>query len=434
MDICDRNIAAELLSDPFLSDSFQVHPVRSKNVTEMQWQYDKLKNFFRGKPSLNMWAYWVIHSKLFKRIILVLIFLDIVALAIQAEVFDHEEENLQVMMDAVKFVDLFCLCCFIAEIILKMLDNFYLFWKSNWNIFDFIITTLSVLPEIINSLPEMTNSHKLSGKIFQAIRILRCLKILSNFQKARIVILAVTKAMKSMVYILLLLLIFAFIFAVCGITMFQALTHSYRGDLIYKEYFKDLPNAFVTLFILFTNDHWTSLLLELWKVPEVNKFFSTTYIILWIFIASFMFRNIFVGVMVDKFQEIHHKLAQEVKKLQKENKKDMFKAQIINRRLNKMTTHKQNLLSSSTESAPMKKIKCQNEMNELDIEWESYICKKLHLLKDQDENEPVAWPKDSLFRYFELVGKLQDNLEERKILQNTAAQLLLSLHASKNIH
>ena len=41
-------------------------------------------------------------------------------------------------------------------------------------------------------------------------------------------------------------------------------------------------------------------------------------------------------------------------------------------------------------------------------------------LMDMDQDERVVWPRDSLFRYFELLEKLQYNLEERKRLQEFA--------------
>lgn len=43
---------------------------------------------------------------------------------------------------------------------------------------------------------------------------------------------------------------------------------------------------------------------------------------------------------------------------------------------------------------------------------------------DMDQDERVVWPRDSLFRYFELLEKLQYNLEERKQLQEFAGMNL----------
>lgn len=39
---------------------------------------------------------------------------------------------------------------------------------------------------------------------------------------------------------------------------------------------------------------------------------------------------------------------------------------------------------------------------------------------EMDQDDRVVWPRDSLFRYFELLEKLQYNLEERKRLQQFA--------------
>jgi len=39
-------------------------------------------------------------------------------------------------------LDFFFLSLFVAEILLKWMDNFSSFWKEGWNIFDFFITVL----------------------------------------------------------------------------------------------------------------------------------------------------------------------------------------------------------------------------------------------------------------------------------------------------
>lgn len=43
-------------------------------------------------------------------------------------------------------------------------------------------------------------------------------------------------------------------------------------------------------------------------------------------------------------------------------------------------------------------------------------------LMHMDQDDRVVWPRDSLFRYFELLEKLQYNLEERKNLQEFAGE------------
>lgn len=44
------------------------------------------------------------------------------------------------------------------------------------------------------------------------------------------------------------------------------------------------------------------------------------------------------------------------------------------------------------------------------------------LMQQQEVDEQVFWPRDSLFRYFELMEMLQYNLDTRKRLQNLAGE------------
>ena len=51
----------------------------------------------------------------------------------------------------------------------------------------------------------------------------------------------------------------------------------------------------ITLFQLFTLDQWYKIYNDLTKVSNVA--FTCTYILLWVWIGSFVFRNLFVGIM-----------------------------------------------------------------------------------------------------------------------------------------
>lgn len=62
-------------------------------------------------------------------------------------------------------------------------------------------------------------------------------------------------------------------------------------------FFRDMLNSLVTVFILFTMDHWYALLQDTWKVPEVSHTFSSIYVILCLLLGSIIFRNIIVAMM-----------------------------------------------------------------------------------------------------------------------------------------
>lgn len=49
--------------------------------------------------------------------------------------------------------------------------------------------------------------------------------------------------------------------------------------------------------MVFTLDHWYALMAEMISVPEISTPLCYVYIVLWLLIASFTFRNIVLGVM-----------------------------------------------------------------------------------------------------------------------------------------
>ncbi|KAI4535263.1 hypothetical protein MG293_014489 [Ovis ammon polii] len=249
----------------------------------------------------------------------------------------------------------FILLVFILEILLMWLSSFFLFWKNAWNVFDFVVTVLSLIPEIV-VLAGVT-SKPVWLQLLRICRVLRSLKLFARFHQVRVIILALVRALKSMTFLLMLLLIFFYIFAVAGVYFFENYTRSTRQDLDYHEFFSDLLNSIVTVFILFTLDHWYALLQDTWKVPEVSRTFSSIYVILWLLLGSIIFRNIIVAMMGQ-------------------------------------------------------------------LDWETHVHQNLPGLMDMDQDERVVWPRDSLFRYFELLEKLQYNLEERKQLQEFAVTLV----------
>lgn len=110
------------------------------------------------------------------------------------------------------------------------ISSFFLFWKNAWNVFDFVVTILSLIPETVVLVG--VTSHSVWLQLLRICRVLR-----------------------------------------------------------------DLLNSLVTVFILFTMDHWYALLQDTWKVPEVSRAFSSIYVILWLLLGSIIFRNIIVAMM-----------------------------------------------------------------------------------------------------------------------------------------
>ncbi|KYO49197.1 cation channel sperm-associated protein 2 [Alligator mississippiensis] len=377
---------------------------------------------------------------IFKSFIIILIFLNTVILMIKSEMMNWTGESIRNLMLSLEVLTWFIIAIFILEIGLSWVVDFRGYWHNIWNIFDFSITVLSLVPEFLYLLP--VADWEVRRRLLRIGRVSLSLKLFSRFRQVRLIVLAIMKALKAMTFILLLLLIFFYVFTVSGIFFFESYSRSDRTDLEYGWYFRDLPNSLVTVFILFTMDHWYSLLQDTWKIPEINKVISSLYIILWLLIGSFIFRNIFVAIMVTNFKNIRSDLIEEVKQIETQKRADLFKMQIREKRQSQSHVLGGSLESSSSTRRlhfsclePEKELASElspptsssDQRSSKDLDWETYVHQNLESLREGGEGEQVMWPRDSLFRYFELLEQLQYNLEERRRLQEYAVRALTNM-------
>ncbi|XP_060227643.1 cation channel sperm-associated protein 2 isoform X2 [Meriones unguiculatus] len=453
---------------------FSIKP-RHMGITHSQRMLSRLHVRCSQRPPLSLWAGWVLESPIFSNFIISLIFLNTIVLMVETELMESTNTKLWPLKLTLGVADWFILLSFILEIVLMWMSSFLLFWKSAWNVFDFTVTTLSVLPEFVMLMGVSGNSVWL--QLLRVSRVLRSLKLFARFRQIRVIILALVRALKSMTFLLMLLLIFFYIFAVTGVYFFEDYSRSTIEDLQYNMFFSDLLNSLVTVFILFTLDHWYAVLQDVWKVPEASRVFSSIYVILWLLLGSIIFRNIIVAMMEksvkksppNNYQKLLENLSSLIPRkailrkvrLRKAMRREVtlrkkiptkvtlrkvtprkviptkvilikvIPIKVILRRMklkNRRKTHQKEKSSPLPlppllylPSAPLQLI-----INTLKLDWETLVHENLPGLMDMDQDDRVVWPRDSLFRYFELLEKLQYNLEERKKLQEFAVQALMN--------
>ncbi|XP_076983812.1 cation channel sperm-associated protein 2 isoform X2 [Tamandua tetradactyla] len=447
-----------MLGDQHQLVRFSIKPSHVEQITYAQRLMSRLQVRCNQTPPLSLWAGWVLECPLFTNFIIFLIFLNTIVLMVEIELLESTDTNLWSLKLTLEVAAWFILLIFLLEILLMWMSSFFLFWKNAWNVFDFIVTMLSLLPEIVVLIGVTSQSVWL--QLLRICRVLRSLKLFARFRQIRVIILALVRALKTMTFLLMLLLIFFYIFAVTGVYFFENYTRSTRQDLEYHMFFSDVLNSLVTVFILFTLDHWYALLQDAWKVPEVSRIFSSIYVILWLLLGSIIFRNIIVAMMVTNFQNIRNELNEEMTHLEVQHKADIFKRQIIQRRQNlspevprsshskmnarrvsqqdssvtskgsasgesSLVTTSKTKGSSSSSSSSSSYSSTESRYSEYigELDWETHVHQNLPGLMEMDQDERIVWPRDSLFRYFELLENLQYNLEERKQLQAFAGLL-----------
>ncbi|EHB18411.1 Cation channel sperm-associated protein 2, partial [Heterocephalus glaber] len=412
------------------------------------------------------------HNPWFKNLITFLIILNAIVRMITIELLDSTNNSLWPLKLSLEVAVWFILPVFTVEILLKWVASFSLFWKNAWNVFDFTVTLLPLLYEIL-VLGGVTG-HPVWLELLSICSVMRCFRLYAQFHQVRVIILALVRTFKSIRFHFMLLLLLFYIFAVAGVYFFKDYTRSTRQDLVYKEAFLGLPYSLITVFILFTMDHWNALLRDIWKVPEVSSVISSTYIILWVLLGSIILRNVIISTMANNFRDIRDELDKEMAHLAAQHKADVLKLQILRRRQNLSFTtlrsshskinprevrrHRMSLdfqeassekefknsavekdltvsskltkeslikreesSSSSTTSSSSEYGDTQEAFLPTDqLDWENLVHQNLPELLEMDRDEYTLWPRNLLLRYLELLEELQYNLEERKELQQLA--------------
>jgi voltage-gated sodium channel len=179
-----------------------------------------------------------------------------------------------------QILDMLCLGIFVVEIFMKLWAERLSFFKSGWNIFDFLIIGISLFP----------NSGTVS--ILRALRIFRVLRLITRLPKLKVIVESVLYSLPSIGWISLLLLVIFYIFAVLATTLFGT---------SFEEWFGSIGSSFYTLFQILTLESWSMGIVR----PMMEEFpYAYLIFIPFILITSFIVLNVFIGVIVNSMSEI----------------------------------------------------------------------------------------------------------------------------------
>ena len=95
---------------------------------------------------------------------MVLIFIDALSVGIQGELPTADNVTLMVVKLLFNFIDSFTMVIFCVEILLKWMNNFVSFWKTGWNVFDFVITVLVSTCDYFD-YPSMYSNYPVINKL-----------------------------------------------------------------------------------------------------------------------------------------------------------------------------------------------------------------------------------------------------------------------------
>ena len=183
--------------------------------------------------------------------------------------------------EVIKVLDTVCLCIFIVELLLKLFAYRITFFKSGWNIFDFLIVVISLAP----------NAQIFS--VLRALRIFRVLRVVSAAPRLRRVVEGFITALPGMASVFLLMAIIFYIGAVITTRLFGASFPQWFGSLGLSAY---------SLFQIMTLESWSMGIVR--PVMEVYPF-AWVFFVPFIMVTTFAVVNLIVGLIVNSMQDAH---------------------------------------------------------------------------------------------------------------------------------
>ncbi|MCU0912475.1 MAG: ion transporter [Rhodobacteraceae bacterium] len=178
-------------------------------------------------------------------------------------------------------LDRICLAIFVAELGAKLVAHGRAFFRSGWNIFDFAIVGVSLVP------------GAQTFSVLRALRILRLLRVVSALPRLRRVVEGFITALPGMGSVFLLMGMVFYIGSVMATKLF--------GES-FPDWFGDLGNSAYSLFQIMTLESWSMGIVR----PVMETYpYAWAFFVPFIMVTTFAVVNLLVGLIVNSMQDAH---------------------------------------------------------------------------------------------------------------------------------
>lgn len=218
---------------------------------------------------------WLDHKSV-QNVIIAVIVLNAIVLG-----FETSETVMDRWGSTIILIDKICLGIFVVEILLKVIARGWRFFLNGWNLFDFSIVAIAIVP---------------AGQgfsVLRAMRILRVMRVISAAPRLRRVVEGFITALPGMGSVFLLMAIIFYIGAVIATRVF--------GDA-FPDWFGNLGLSAYTLFQIMTLESWSMGVVR--PVMEIYPY-AWGFFVPFIMVTTFAVVNLLVGLIVNSMQDAH---------------------------------------------------------------------------------------------------------------------------------
>ncbi|XP_071667100.1 sodium channel protein type 2 subunit alpha isoform X5 [Patagioenas fasciata] len=283
--------------------------------------------------NLRKTCYKIVEHNWFETFIVFMILLSSGALAFE-DIYIEQRKTIKTMLE---YADKVFTYIFILEMLLKWVAyGFQTYFTNAWCWLDFLIVDVSLVSLTANALGY---SELGAIKSLRTLRALRPLRALSRFEGMRVVVNALLGAIPSIMNVLLVCLIFWLIFSIMGVNLFagkfyycvnttteerfdisQINNYSQCEELIknnetarwknVKVNFDNVGLGYLSLLQVATFKGWMDIMyaaVDSRNVLDQPKYednlYMYLYFVIFIIFGSFFTLNLFIGVIIDNFNQ-----------------------------------------------------------------------------------------------------------------------------------
>lgn len=166
------------------------------------------------------------------------------------------------------------------------------FFGDGWNVFDFVIVVVCLLPVQAEF-----------AAVLRLARVLRVLRLITAVPRLQILVGALLKSIPSMSYVALLLSVLFYAYAVLGVSLFGG------SD---PQHFGTLGSAALTLFQVVTLEGWAEIMRAQIAGPA-GMTAAVSYFVSFILLGTMITLNLLIGVIVNGMDEARQEMEEDTR-------------------------------------------------------------------------------------------------------------------------
>jgi len=182
---------------------------------------------------------------------------------------------------------------FVIELLIRIASYFprpLNFFRSGWNIFDFIVIGAVLIPAV-----------REQSTILRLLRLARIVRLVRFLPDAGVLIRTITRATPAVASMAVLTILILFVYGIVGWSLF--------GQEL-PEQWGNVGTAMLTLFVLLTLENFPQYLADAQQVSPL----ATIYFLSYVLLAAFVVVNLLIGIVLSAMDRAREEEAEEQRK------------------------------------------------------------------------------------------------------------------------